>query len=422
VKVASKVAMTSMTAKLSVVAVALAGLSCAGQTLNGKVDGYDKILQEAIADGSKTIGCAPKETAIAEANIRFARDALTMGEYFRGKEHAEKADLYTTLARKKTDPVRCKDPNAVAVPVGGPGDRDGDGYDDKADKCPDNPEDFDSFEDDDGCPDFDNDKDKVLDASEFRDGKWTNLDKKTENGREVDCRNEPEDMDGFEDEDGCPDPDNDRDTLLDAVDKCPNDPEDFDQFEDADGCPDVDNDGDKVLDAAKLNRNPDGTYTWDNNDKRNSGGVEVDCRNQPEDFDGIEDEDGCPEFLEFDDCTIKLTDKIYFKFNKWDIDPKSFKLMDEVASTMKAAPEIKVWIDGHTDSKGSDKFNKTLSQKRVDSVKRYLVDKGGIAADRLEPRGLGESVPIADNKSADGRAANRRVEFNLKDCQKRIVK
>jgi hypothetical protein len=59
-----------------------------------------------------------------------------------------------------------------------------------------------------------------------------------ENGREIDCRNEPEDVDQWEDEDGCPDPDNDRDTLLDGVDKCPNDPEDFDQFEDQDGCPD----------------------------------------------------------------------------------------------------------------------------------------------------------------------------------------
>lgn len=409
-------------AMFAMMAVTTAGLSCAGQTLNGKVDGYDKILQEAIADGSKTIGCAPKETAIAEANIRFARDALTMGEYYRGKEHAEKADLYTTLARKKTDPVRCKDPNVVRDNAPRVGDRDGDGYDDGVDKCPDDPEDFDSFEDDDGCPDKDNDQDKVLDASELKEGKWINLDKKTENGREVDCRNEPEDFDQFEDEDGCPDPDNDRDTLLDAVDKCPNDPEDFDQFEDQDGCPDVDNDGDKVLDAAQLNRNGDGTYTWTNNDHKTENGVEVDCRNLPEDVDGVEDEDGCPDVLKIDNCQIKLSDKIYFKFNKWDIDPKSFKVLDEVRDTMNAAPDIKIWIDGHTDSKGSDKFNKTLSQKRVDSVKKYLVEQGKIDGARLEPRGFGESMPLTpdSNKTADGRAANRRVEFNLKDCKKTI--
>ncbi len=405
--------------------VVMSGLSCAGQTLSGKVDGYDKILQEAIADGSKTIGCAPKETAIAEANIRFARDALTMGEYYRGKEHAEKADLYSTLARKKTDPVRCKDPNVVRDLTPRVGDRDGDGYDDSVDKCPDDPEDFDSFEDDDGCPDPDNDKDGILDAAELvrnPDGtyKWTNNDRKTENGRELDCRNEPEDFDGFEDEDGCPDPDNDRDTILDASDKCPNDPEDFDGFEDEDGCPDVDNDGDGVLDAAELVRNADGTYKWTNKDRKFENGVEVDCRNRPEDFDGDEDEDGCPDVLKIDNCQIKLSDMIYFKFNKWDIDPKSFKVLDEVRDTLNAAPDIRIWIEGHTDSKGSDKYNLNLSQKRVDSVKEYLVKQGGIAAERLEPIGHGESKPIADNKTADGRAANRRVEFNLKDCKKTI--
>ena len=371
---------------IATVASSLVGVGCLGERLLGKVQGTDTVLQGAIADGSKTIGCAPKETAIAEANVRFARDALTMGEYYRGKEHSERAEIYTQLARKKTDPVRCKDPNAVRDYAPSLGDRDGDGYDDKADKCPDDPEDFDSFQDDDGCPDKDNDNDGILDASEFKDGKWTNLDKKIENGRELDCRNEPEDMDGFEDEDGCPD---------------------------------KDNDGDKVLDAAELIRNPDGTYVWTNNDKMMDGGVEVDCRNRPEDFDGDHDEDGCPDLLKIDNCQIKLSDKIYFKFNKWDIDPRSFKVLDEVKDTLNAAPDIKIWIEGHTDSKGSDKYNKKLSQNRVNSVRDYLV-KVGIAADRLEPVGWGEEKPIDSNKTAEGRANNRRVEFNLKDCKKTI--
>jgi flagellar motor protein MotB len=73
---------------------------------------------------------------------------------------------------------------------------------------------------------------------------------------------------------------------------------------------------------------------------------------------------------------------------------------------------------------GLDKFNKTLSQKRVDSVKKYLVEQGKIDGARLEPIGHGESKPLGGdkntNKTADGRAANRRVEFNLKDCQKKI--
>ncbi|MBK8261795.1 MAG: OmpA family protein [Nannocystis sp.] len=393
-------------------------LACAGQTLLGKVAGTQTVLQGAIADGSKTIGCAPKETAIAEANIKFAQDALAMGEYYRGKEHSQTAELYTQLARKKTDPVRCKDGKPADL-VSRAGDRDGDGYDDGIDKCPDDPEDFDSFEDDDGCPDKDNDGDGILDAAELVGGRWVNNDKKVTDGRELDCRNEPEDVDGFEDQDGCPEIDNDRDGIPDAADRCPNNPEDYDQFEDEDGCPDKDNDGDGVLDAADMIRKQDGSYEYKNLDGLMENGVWKDCRNLPEDFDGDADEDGCPDVLLIDDCQIKLSDKIFFKFDKWDIDPISYKVLDEVYDTLLAAPTIKVWVDGHTDSKGSDKYNKNLSQKRVESVAKYLTNKG-IPSERLEPRGFGESVPIADNKTAEGRAENRRVEFNLKDCKKRV--
>ncbi len=99
------------------------------------------------------------------------------------------------------------------------GDRDGDGIKDDVDKCPDEPEDFDDFEDEDGCPDPDNDKDGILDVDDL-------------------CPNQPEDKDGFEDQDGCPDPDNDKDGILDKDDKCPNAPETYNGFQDEDGCPD----------------------------------------------------------------------------------------------------------------------------------------------------------------------------------------
>ncbi len=100
-----------------------------------------------------------------------------------------------------------------------PKDTDGDGYMDPDDGCPKEPEDFDKFEDKDGCPDLDNDKDTILDEDDK-------------------CPNDPEDADGFEDEDGCPDPDNDKDGILDVDDKCPNKPETKNNFEDEDGCPD----------------------------------------------------------------------------------------------------------------------------------------------------------------------------------------
>ena len=98
-------------------------------------------------------------------------------------------------------------------------DRDGDGYVDLVDGCPLNAEDFDEYEDADGCPEPDNDLDGVLDVDD-------------------ECPLRAEDIDTFRDEDGCPDPDNDRDGLLDEVDECPLEPEDFDNFLDDDGCPD----------------------------------------------------------------------------------------------------------------------------------------------------------------------------------------
>ena|GEM_PF-5784673 len=98
-------------------------------------------------------------------------------------------------------------------------DTDGDGIADRLDKCPNEAEDRDGFQDDDGCPDPDNDGDGIADA----------VDK---------CPNDAEDKDGFQDDDGCPDPDNDGDGIADAVDKCPNEPETVNGIDDQDGCPD----------------------------------------------------------------------------------------------------------------------------------------------------------------------------------------
>jgi outer membrane protein OmpA-like peptidoglycan-associated protein len=384
------------------IALVLAGSACIGPDLLGKVEGTQTTLQRAIRDGSKAIGCAPKETALAESNIKFAQDALKMGEYQRGKEHAELAAYYTQKAQQQTDPARCR--------AAGFGDRDGDGYDDGVDKCPDDPEDFDSFEDDDGCPDKDNDGDGVLDAAEFVDGKWVNKDAKGN----VDCRNDPEDVDGWEDEDGCPDPDNDQDGIPDDKDQCKNEPEDIDNFNDTDGCPDPDNDNDKLCDPwVEKSKNAD-KY------KKTCSGVDK-CPDQPEDMDGDRDEDGCPDLkAEFDGCSVKIRDKVFFKFNKWDIDPRSFELLDDVATVMNQVPEeLHFRVEGHTDSKGSATYNRNLSQRRADAVKDYLVSKG-VKSGRLSASGFGEDRPIDTNRTSDGRARNRRVEFNVSnvDCKR----
>jgi outer membrane protein OmpA-like peptidoglycan-associated protein len=390
----------------TVCALALVGLAapaCLGQKLLGEVEGTQTTLQRAIRDGSKSINCAPKETAIAEANIKFAQDALTMGEYYRGKQHADTADYYTQRARKLTDPDRCRDL------VSSIGDKDGDGYDDAVDKCPEDPEDFDSFEDDDGCPDKDNDKDKVLDAAKFENGQWTSNDKKDER----DCRNEPEDIDKFEDEDGCPEPDNDLDGILDKPDECPNDPEDIDKWEDENGCPDHDNDKDKLCDPWVGEQNLHAKFD-------DCKGTDQ-CPDQPEDYDGDRDEDGCPDLkAEFDGCSVKISEKVFFKFNKWDIDPRSFELLNDVATVMNQVPEeLHFRVEGHTDSKGSDTYNKKLSQNRANSVRDYL-QKKGVKSSRLNAVGFGEERPIDSNRTNDGRARNRRVEFNVSnvDCKR----
>ncbi len=384
---------TILRGMLPVFALGILMPGCAGEKLRGQVAGVQTSLQRAIKDGSKTIGCAPKETALAEANIKFAEDALTMGEYFRGNEHVVLADTYAQLAVAKTDPVRCHYAGPVAagnLPI--PGDRDGDGFLDDVDKCPNEPEDRDDFEDEDGCPDRDNDRDGVLDADIFERGVWITKDMKIVDGQALDCRNDPEDKDGFEDEDGCPDPDNDQDGILDVDDKCPDDPEDIDQFEDEDGCPDPDNDKDGILDTVDA------------------------CPIQPENFNDFEDQDGCPdvETIKVDPCALRLDDKIYFEFNKWAIDPRSFSLLGDVVTALNQHPEIKLEIGGHTDSKGGDKYNNKLSQKRVDSVLEFLAGKG-VPRTRLAAVGYGESQPVDTNRTAAGRAKNRRVEFNRTD-------
>lgn len=198
-----------------------------------------------------------------------------------------------------------------------------------------------------------------------------------------DCPNEPEDFDGYQDLDGCPEYDNDGDGIPDASDQCPTQPEDFDGFEDGDGCPDLDNDGDGILDR-------------DDN-----------CPSESETFNGFEDSDGCP-----DDAPIYFPlAHINFKFGTAEIsgaDP--IPVLEEVVRIMKDNPSIRVEIQGHTDNIGNDESNMELSRRRSETIKRYLVNRG-IGADRLDTRGFGEARPIDSNDTDLGRARNRRIEF-----------
>ncbi|PTL76944.1 OmpA family protein [Vitiosangium sp. GDMCC 1.1324] len=253
-------------------------------------------------------------------------------------------------------------------------DSDGDGLVDNRDQCPNEPEDKDGFQDEDGCADPDNDQDGIADAQDK-------------------CPLKPEDKDGFQDEDGCPDPDNDQDGIADAQDKCPLKPEDKDGFQDEDGCPDPDNDRDGIADAQ---------------DK---------CPNEAEVINGLDDEDGCPDQgkgkVEVKAGKILILEKVYFATNKDVVLERSFPLLEQVAAVLRANPQLtKVRIEGHTDSQGDDSFNLDLSQRRANSVLRFLVEKA-IAAERLDATGYGETKPVDTNKTVQGRENNRRVEFTI---------
>jgi outer membrane protein OmpA-like peptidoglycan-associated protein len=310
------------------------------------------------------------------------------------------------------------------------GDRDGDGIKDDVDRCPDSPEDFDDFEDRDGCPEPDNDQDGLLDENDRcpdepgpgtkdgcpvrqaldRDGDGINDDKDN-------CPDNPEDDDGYADTDGCPDPDNDGDNIPDIEDRCPGTDsdakqkfartkEDHDGYQDRDGCPDPDNDNDKICDVNSQIQDHLGLW------KEQCGGKDI-CPDEPETVNNYKDTDGCPDKsrVRVTQKGIVILDKIYFVTDKAIIKPVSYAILDAIAKTLKEQEQIKLLeVQGHTDERGSDKYNYELSDRRAKSVRQYLIDKG-VSADRLSAKGYGESRPKCTKSTPSCWAKNRRVEF-----------
>ena len=284
-------------------------------------------------------------------------------------------------------------------------DRDDDGVVDAADRCPSDPEDRDGFEDADGCPDLDNDHDGILDAQDQ-------------------CPQSPEDPDGFEDADGCPDVDNDGDGIVDAIDHCPLAAEDVDGFEDADGCPDTDNDVDGIFDkddACPLDaEDRDGFEDTDGCPDPDNDGDQIpdsddECPLDAETFNGQEDEDGCPDKIRVNRTQgqIFTLDPVHFARNSATVLSSSFAMLEEIAVVLKSHPDIEVLaVEGHTDARGSDRRNLELSRRRAASVRAFLI-KAGVSPERLTSEGFGESRPLADNDTKEGRAKNRRVEFRM---------
>jgi len=111
---------------------------------------------------------------------------------------------------------------------------------------------------------------------------------------------------------------------------------------------------------------------------------------------------------------IEFNQAILFDFDRAVIKPESHEILKLVAQTLTEHPEIEqVEVEGHTDAEGEDAYNQKLSERRAGNVRRFLVDKGGVAAERVGAKGYGEAKPIADNSTPEGRARNRRVVFRI---------
>ena len=208
------------------------------------------------------------------------------------------------------------------------------------------------------------------------------------------CVEEPEDADGFEDADGCPDLDNDADRLRDADDGCPLVPEDRDGFEDADGCPDPDNDGDEILD------------------------VDDRCPLDAEIVNGVEDADGCPDegLIALVDDRIVLDETVLFDVERARVKSTARPVLNAIVTLVSQHPEwTRLRIEGHADTRGDATFNQELSERRAGNVRDALVSLG-VPAQTIESVGFGASRPRVtaedDSLSTEARhQRNRRVEF-----------
>ncbi|MFT7518331.1 MAG: outer membrane protein OmpA-like peptidoglycan-associated protein [Kiritimatiellia bacterium] len=247
-------------------------------------------------------------------------------------------------------------------------DPDGDGLQAPQDRCPRVAEIFNGIRDDDGCPEDDRvlarertsevnhgPDDQPSDGSgALRAVQWVDGDGDGLPDHQDDCPNQPEDLDGFQDADGCPEPDDDGDTILDDDDTCPRSAETFNDFADDDGCPD------KAPDA----------------------------------LDGL----------------TGIVRGITFETRSAELRPQSVPVLNKVLSALQKHPTIGMKVSGHTDNVGSETYNLELSQRRSESVRRWLVERG-IEQSRMDVEGFGEAKPVFANQTSAGRADNRRVEL-----------
>jgi outer membrane protein OmpA-like peptidoglycan-associated protein len=182
------------------------------------------------------------------------------------------------------------------------------------------------------------------------------------------------------------------------------------------------------IDDGEVDDDPD-TDSWGNEGDDNQSKPEED-EDESEDEDFEEAEDTISENVQKPNNTntaqnnnggkggigksYKLR-RVFFDHDKWDIKPESVEELNKLKSYLSKNPDLCVRLDAHTDSNGSNDYNKELSRRRAQSVVDYLIDNG-IDPTRLSAQGFGEDFPVSTNDTAEGREENRRVEFTKMGC------
>jgi outer membrane protein OmpA-like peptidoglycan-associated protein len=187
--------------------------------------------------------------------------------------------------------------------------------------------------------------------------------------------------------------DSDNDGYPDIVDECPWEPEDFDGWQDEDGCPDPDNDGDKIPDALD------------------------DCPMEPEVINGVDDEDGCPDqgLFVMVENRIVLEERVLFDLMRARVKHAARPVLQAIVDLWKQHSDWdKMIIEGHADVRGTVEYNQWLSQKRADRVREYLIGLG-MPPERVQAIGYGKSRPRDPGDSETAHQRNRRVEFVVVD-------
>ena len=194
-----------------------------------------------------------------------------------------------------------------------------------------------------------------------------------------------------------------------GVDNCPEEAEDFDGYQDDDGCPDADNDRDGLCDPWVEAKAMFANFA------HICKGVDL-CPEQPETLNEFKDDDGCPDEVPQPPKKVFVLEGVNFESGKATITPDSYISLMKVVDIMETFTEATFEIVGHTDNVGDKDKNMTLSADRAASVKNFLVEKG-INESRIVTSGKGDTQPVASNKTPEGRAQNRRIEFIRTDIK-----